>query len=237
MAWLSSIVSSRLRPFAKWVLRAALLVSPLLLSACLITAPGVYFTSGDYVQPKALTGVWQSVPAEGTDKTAEVSYFQIKPVTNGLHRLTPLLKDGRIDINNDIVDFGVVDLGLGNYLVATTEGDGDGVKSEFVGLKAEEDKLAFILFDGGSDNVQQVAFAQLLTQNDLSRDASDKGDVRLAGVVTKDKVKALFNALMADPAQYGGNVTVYTKAAGMVVKQPPAGAAKPRHRRHHRRHH
>ncbi|MFZ1991489.1 MAG: hypothetical protein WAW96_17160 [Alphaproteobacteria bacterium] len=219
----------------RWASRIVILISPLVLSACLITAPGVYFTSSDFVQPKALTGVWQSVPAEGTDKTAEVSYVQIKPIDNGLHRLTPLHKDGRIDIDNDTVDFGIVDLGTGNYLVAATEPEGDGTKSEFLGLKAEEDKLTFILFDGGEGAAQQMAFAQSLTQNDLSRDATDKDDVRLAGIITKDKIKALFTALMADPMQYGGHVTVYTKAAGLVVKQPSAGPAKPRHKR--RRHH
>ncbi|MFZ1991978.1 MAG: hypothetical protein WAW96_19660, partial [Alphaproteobacteria bacterium] len=210
MGGLSPIATSRLSAAAKWAARLALLASPLLLNACLITAPGVYFTSDDFVQPKALTGVWQSVPAEGTDKTAEVTYVQIKPVENGLHRATPLLKDGRIDINNDTADFGVVDLGSGNYVVATTETDGDGMKSEFLGLKAEEDKLTFVLFDGGSNDAERMAFGQLLSQNELSRDANDKTDLRLAGIVTKDKIKALFTALMSDPVQYGGNVTVYT---------------------------
>ncbi|HXZ68278.1 MAG TPA: hypothetical protein VEH07_06800 [Alphaproteobacteria bacterium] len=239
MGWASAVAYLRLKSAARWAARLALLVSPLFLNACLITAPGVYFASSDFVQPKVLSGVWQSAPAEGTDKTAEVSYLQVKPVENGLHRATPLFKDGRIDVNNDTVDFGVVDLGSGNYVVATTETEGDGTKSEFLGLKAEEDKLTLIRFDGGGlNNANQVAFAQALSQNDLSRDASDKGDTRLAGVVTKDKIKALFTALMADPAQYGGNVTVYTKAVGIVVKQPPKLAAKPRHkhRRRHRHH-
>ena len=229
-------LSQSLALVSRWAARLAIMVLPITLSGCLITARGVYFTSDDFVQPKALTGVWQSVPQEGTDKTAEVTYVQIKPVENGLLRATPLLKDGRVDINNDTADFGICDLGSGNYVVATTEPEGDGTKSEFLGLKVEEDKLTFVMFDGGSTDAQQAAFTQLLTQNGLSRDPSEKNDVRLAGVVTKENVKALFTGLMADPSQYGGNVTVYTKAVGIVVKQPPKGAAKPRHRRHHHHH-
>ncbi len=211
-----------------------MLLSPLLLSACLITTRGNYFDASDFAQPEALAGVWRSVPVEGTDRTSEVSYVEIKPVSSGLDRATPLFADGRIDVNNDTADFGMVDLGGGAYLLTTSEPDGDSTKAEYIGLKAEADKLTFALFDGGRDHDQQMAFAQALTRNDLSRDPSDRSDVRLAGAITKDKIKSLFADLMTDPAQYGGDVTVYTKAVGIVVKQP--AKAKPRHRSRNRRH-
>lgn len=234
MAWLSWLSSPR-RPFAGWAARIAILVSPLLVSACLITTQGDYFGASDFVQPPELAGIWRSVPLEGTDKSAEVSYMQIKPVDDGRDRATPLLSDGRIDVDNDTVDFGLVDLGGGTYLATTSEPDGDSTKSEYVGLKVEGDKLTFALFDGGVGDAQQMAFAQELTKSDLSRDPAERNDVRLAGAITKDKIKALFADLMADPAQYGGNITVFTKAVGMTVKEPPK--TKPRARSRRRRHH
>ena len=235
MAWRFCLLSQHPTRLTGWLARGALLGCSLLLSACLITTDGTYFGAGDYVQPGSLTGVWRSVPLEGTDKTAEVSYVQIKPTDGGLERATPLLSDGRIDVDNDMVDFGLVDLGGGNYLVATSEADGDSVKGEYLGLAAQADKLTFILFDGGRSDAEQMAFAGALTKNDLSRDPREKNDVRLAGSVTKDKIKSLFADLIANPAQYGGNITVYTQAVGMVVKQPPKGTQPRRSRRHRHR--
>jgi hypothetical protein len=116
-----------------------------------------------------------------------------------------------VNQDEEPVDLGLVELAPGKYILVMKEEDGDGVKSEFVGMDAQEDELRVYLFGGGDSEASETAFDAALAQTGLSRDPDYKYEVRLTGMVTKEKIVALFRILMAAPATYEPNVTVYKR--------------------------
>jgi hypothetical protein len=196
---------------ARRISHALVLFAALFVTGCVVTASGIYFTATDFEAPKAVTGDWRLDPTQGTDKTADVIRVRIAPIAGGLHRATPLTAKGNIDLNEAPADFGLVPLGGTNYLVVNVEDEGDGKKSNFLGLDAQEDKLTFYVFDGGSADATKAAFGIAVEAAGLSLDASKTYEARLSGVITQNKIIALFKTLMADPAKYEADVSVYVK--------------------------
>lgn len=195
----------------KWPACLVTLTATLFIAACVVTASGIHFTATDFVAPKAVTGDWRLDPAQGTDKTADVIRVRIAPIAGGLHRAQPLTAKGAVDLNEAPADFGLVPLGGTKYLVVNVEDDGDGKKSNFLGLDAVEGKLSFYIFDGGDTDAAKAAFGLAVDSAGLSLDASKSYEARLSGVVTQSKIVALFKTLMANPARYDADVSVYVK--------------------------
>jgi hypothetical protein len=174
-----------------------------LLAACVITTAGVYFTDADFAQPKVLSGDWQKVPTADDPEA-----FKVRLEVKGkLIRAQPLTETGEIDTNEEPIDFGVVPLEAGRYIVAHTEDEGS---VSYLGLEAEEGKLAFYFFDGGDSEDTEAAFKDLLVDLEISRDASLTSELRLTGKnLSADKIKALFSALLDNPKKYEAYVNEY----------------------------
>lgn len=189
--------------------RFALLAATLTLGACIITAPGTYFSADDFVVPKVLTGDWIT---DGEDaESDDVTRLRLAPFPGNLYRAVPLTEKRAVNTDEEPVDFGLVALGPGKYILVTTEEDGDSVKSEFLGMTAQEDELVVYLFGGGDSKAGEAAFDAALAQAGLKRDPDYKYEVHLADPVTKENIVALFRTLMAAPATYEPNVTVYKR--------------------------
>src|SRR5262249_30701029 len=95
--------------------------------------------------------------------------LRISAIEKGLYSDQTINVKGKVDADEEPIDFGVVDLGSGKYLVVNTEDDGDTKKSNFVGMTLSGDELSFYLFDGGDKPAAQAAFTQALAGQGLTR--------------------------------------------------------------------
>ncbi|MFO1186596.1 MAG: hypothetical protein U1E87_03560 [Alphaproteobacteria bacterium] len=192
-----------MRATASLCRKVSALAGVLLFAACVITTEKAYFTESDFAQPKVLSGNWQKVP---TKEDPEV--LKVKLDVNGkLWRAQPLTDAGAVDTDEEPIDFGVVPLDAGRYVVAHSETDGS---VSYVGLVAEEGKLDFYFFSGGESEDAETAFKGLLVDLEISRDASFTSEARLTGKnLSADKIKALFTELLDDPKKYEADVTEY----------------------------
>lgn len=177
-----------------------------LLAACVITTEKAYFTESDFAQPKVLSGDWRRVPNQEDPEA-----FKVRLEVNGkLIRAQPLTEAGAVDAEEEPIDFGVVPLEGGRYIVAHTENEGS---VSYVGLDAQEGKLTFYFFDGGDSEDAESAFKGLLVDLEISRDASFTSEARLSGKnLSADKIRALFSALLENPKKYEAYVTEYVSA-------------------------
>lgn len=177
-----------------------------LLAACVITTEKAYFTDADFAQPKVLSGDWRKVPSQDDPEA-----FKVRLEIHGkLIRAQPLTEAGAVDTEEEPIDFGVVPLEGGRYIVAHMENEGS---VSYVGLDAQEGKLAFYFFDGGDSEDAESAFKGLLVDLEISRDAAFASEARLTGKnLSADKIKALFSALLENPKKYEAYVTEYVPA-------------------------
>lgn len=187
-------------------LKMLALAGVLFAAACVITTEKAYFAESDFAQPKVLSGDWQKVPTREDPET-----LKVRLTVNGkLIRAQPLTEAGAIDEAEEPVEFGVVALDPGRFVVAHTESDGS---VSYLGLVAQEGKLAFYFFSGGDGEDSESAFRGLLVDLEISRDSSFPGEVRLSGKkLSADKIKALFTKLLDDPKTYEAFVTEYVPA-------------------------
>jgi hypothetical protein len=189
--------------------RTASLAITLLLAACVITTEKAYFDASDFRQLKVLAGDWVSVPSEPGD-----DILKVRMSANGkLWRAQPLTPAGEIDATEKPVDFGLVELGPGEYIVVQSDAKlGEGPVN-YLGLKTEADKLNFYLFGGGQSSGGKAKFDALVASFGMSHDTSFSYEARLTGDITERKLKRLFRALLADPTAYDGHPAVYTRVS------------------------
>jgi hypothetical protein len=155
------------------------------------------------VQPKVLSGDWQSVPDE---RNTDVARVRVE-VHGKLWRAQSLTDKGEVDTNEKPTDFGLVALSPGNFILVQADSDKDPVN--YVGFTAQEDKLTLYLFTGGDTGEGEAAFKALLADLQLTLDPGASYETRLIGDVTPEKLKALFTELLAHPAKYDGQGSVY----------------------------
>lgn len=183
-----------------WVLGIALA-----LVACTITTEKAYFTDSDFVRPKVLSGDWVSVPTEPGDDV-----IKMRIDTHGkLWRAQPLTKTGEIDAKEEPVDFGLVQLGSSEFIVVQRDSPTSPVN--YLGLKAQEDKLDFYLFAGGESAAGEERFNALLADLKIARNANMTHEARLTGDLDTAKLKNLFGKLLEAPEKYDAHPTVYKR--------------------------
>lgn len=196
-----------LKSISKFAARAAGLAAVLFLAACVITTEKAYFDSADFARPKVMDGDWVSVPGEPGDDILKLRLS----VFGKMWRAQPLTAQGEIDKTEAPIDFGVVEIGPGQYIVVQTDSKSGEGPFNYLGLKAQEDKLSFYLFAGGESDGGKAKFNALVASLGMNHDAGFTYEARLAGAIDEGKLKKLFTALLDDPAAYDGHPAVYTR--------------------------
>jgi hypothetical protein len=196
---------SSMRAIPRFVLKVTSLSLLFLLAACVITTEKSYFSPADFVRPKVLSGDWVSLPTEPGD---EILKMRIE--THGkLWRAQPLTPEGQLDASEKPIDFGLVQLGPGEFILVQSD-DPKG-PFNYLGLAAQEDKLSFYLFSGGESQAGKERFAALIADLKIARDPAMTSEARLTGDLSAEKLKKLFEALLADPAKFDGHPSVYAR--------------------------